>query len=89
MSLGHVIQHFLRVLESLYELFVLGLHNFVDQIVKSLMVFVVVNDSFGCGVDDDLRLVDKNHLNCLVAHAKDDCMLRPEPSFNVDQVSRI
>lgn len=89
MGLSHVVQHFLRVLESLNELFVFGLHDFMDQIVKSLVVFIVINHSLGRRIYDDFRLVDENNLDCLVTHSKNDCMLRPKPSFYVDQISSI
>lgn len=51
MGFGHLIENFFCVLESKLEggipfnqLFVFGVHDLMDHIVESLMVFVVVDD---------------------------------------------
>lgn len=69
------IRIYIAVKVPLDELSVFALHDVGERVLGLLLVFVGVEHLFAERVDEQLALVDEDHLHGLVVQPEDDCVL--------------
>ena len=82
----HVRQNIFSVLETLDHFQVGGLHGAIERVRASFALFVYVGDDLGLRAEHDLGVVLEVHLHNLVGKSEHDCVARPHPLLDVDDV---